>query len=72
MRIYANLIGNWVDITEDGTVADGKNPILYFKETLSFLENSTVAECFKYGYIHVQYHGHDYCIHPSMIQFIDY
>ena len=71
MRIYANLIGVWTDITESGTVANSQNPVKYFKENLSFCENSTVAECFKYGYIHVQYQGHDYRIHPSMIQIID-
>ena len=65
MRIYANLLGNWTDITETGTVADCQKPVTYFTE------NSTVAECFKYGYIHVQYQGHDYRLHPSMIQIID-
>ena len=47
MRIYANLLGNWTDITETGTVADCQNPVTYFTENLSFLEGSTVAECFK-------------------------
>ena len=71
MRIYANLLGNWTDITETDTVADCQKPVTYFTENLTFLEGSTVAECFKYGYIHVQYQGHDYRLHPSMIQIID-
>ena len=38
MRIYANLLGNWTDITETGTVADCQNPVTYFTENLTFLE----------------------------------
>lgn len=72
MKIYANLLGEWTDITHTGTVADGQSPTLYFQENLAFVEGSTVAECFKYGYIHVQYQGHDYRLHPSMIQIVDY
>ena len=43
MRIYANLLGNWTDITESGTVADGKDPVTYFKDNLEFVSDSTVA-----------------------------
>lgn len=70
MRIYANLLGNWTDITDSGTVADHQNPITYFKENLSFNENSTVAKCFEYDYINVQYDNCNYRLHPSMIQII--
>ena len=72
MRIYANLAGTWTDITDTGTVADGQSPTIYFAENLTFAEGTNVAECFKYGFIHVQYHGHDYRLHPSMIQIVDY
>ena len=54
-RYYANLLGKWTDITENGTVEDGKSPSIYFEEMLTFQNGSTVAECFKYGYINVQY-----------------
>lgn len=72
MRVYANLLGDWIDITETGTVADFQSPITYFQENLTFMESSTVAECFKYGYINVQYNNHNYRLHPSMIQIVDY
>lgn len=71
MRIFANLLGNWTDITEIGTVADNQNPITYFKENLIFEENSTVAKCFEYGYIHVQYNGKDYRLAPEHIQIVN-
>lgn len=70
-RIYANLLGNWVDITEIGTVEDHQNPIIYFEENLRYIDDSTVAECFKYDYINIQYNGSNYRIHPSCIQIVD-
>ena len=69
-RYYANLLGKWTDITENGTVEDGKSPSIYFEEMLTFQNGSTVAECFKYGYINVQYGGKNYQIHPSCIQIV--
>jgi hypothetical protein len=70
-RIYANLIGNWTDITESGTVADHQKPLPYFEENLRYEGSSLVAECFKYDYIHVQYGDRDYRIHPTQIQIVE-
>ena len=72
MQIYANLLGTWTDITDTGTVADHQNPVTYFSENLTFNESEHLPECFRYNYIHVQYQGHDYRLHPSMIQIVDY
>ena len=71
MRIYANLLGIWTDITESGTVEMHQDPVTYFKENLRYIEGSTVAECFKYDYINVQHNNHNYRLHPSMIQIVD-
>lgn len=70
MRIYACLLGNWVDITDTGTVADYQNPVTYFKENLRYNEGSRYAECFRYDYIHIQYQGKDYRINPAFIQIV--
>ena len=70
MRVYANLLGEWTDITDTGTVADNQDPAQYFKENLIYGQDSAEAECFKFGYIHVQYEGRDYRLHPAMIQII--
>ncbi len=69
-HIYANLLGEWVDITTDGTVEDQQNPVTYFEENLRYIEGSTTTECFKYDYINVQYKGTNYRIHPSCIQIV--
>ena len=70
MRIYACLLGNWVDITDTGTVADYQNPVTYFKENQQYSEGSRYAECFRYDYIHIQYQGKDYRINPAFIQIV--
>ena len=70
MRVYACLLGEWVDITETCTVADCQDPVKYFEEHLEYQENSKYAECFKYDYIHIQYKGKDYRINPAFIQIV--
>lgn len=69
-RIYANLLGEWIDITEDGTVEDHQDPSTYFQENLVYEPGSKVAKCFEYDYINIQYHGRNYRIHSSMIQIV--
>lgn len=70
-RIFANLLGQWTDITNTGTVEDHQNPLIYFEENLRYIDGSTIAECFKYGYVNVQYNGTNYRIHSSCIQIIE-
>ena len=69
-RIYANLLGNWTDITEAGTVADHQKPLTYFEENLVFDETSKTAKCFEYGYLNVQYNGKNYRLAPEHIQIV--
>lgn len=70
MRIYACLLGKWIDITETGTVADNQDPVTYFEEHLKYGKNSRSADCFQYDYIHIQYQGKDYRINPAFIQIV--
>lgn len=70
-RYYANLLGNWVDITTAGTVADHQDPHTYFEEHLRYKDGQKVPECFLYGYINVQYQGKNYRIDPSCIQIVE-
>ena len=63
-KIYANLLGVWTDITNDGTVADYQDPVKYFQENLTYNDDSDVARCFKGNYINVQYNDKNYRIHP--------
>lgn len=69
-RIYANLLGEWIDITEAGTVEDNQDPTVFFNENLTYSENSKIARCFEYDYINIQYNGRNYRIHPSMVQIV--
>ena len=71
MHIYANLLGNWTDITETATVADYQDPVTYFKENLTFSNNSKIADCFEYGYVNVQYQGKNYRLTPEHFQFVN-
>lgn len=60
-RIYANLLGDWVDITDDGLL-EKCNPNIYIDES--------IQDMFKYDYINVSYNGKDYRIHPTFIQVV--
>jgi hypothetical protein len=70
MRIYACLLGEWIDITETATVADCQNPVTYFQENLRYEDGARNAKCFEYDYIHIQYQGKDYRINPAFIQIV--
>jgi len=60
-KVFANLLGEWIDITEDGTLHNRK-PLTYVDEE--------IHEMFKYDYINVGYNGKNYRIHPSLIQVV--
>ena len=45
MRIYACLLGEWIDITETATVADCQNPVTYFQENLRYEDGARNAKC---------------------------
>ncbi|MCL1987285.1 MAG: hypothetical protein FWG64_04865 [Firmicutes bacterium] len=69
-RYYANLLGNWTDITENGTVNHNEDVTKYFDENLTYGEESKIAKCFEFDYINVQYQNKNYRLHPSMIQIV--
>ena len=69
-RYYANLLGTWTDITDEGTVNDHQPVPTYFEEHLYFKPGAMVAECFEFDYINIQYKGKNYRIHPSCIQIV--
>ena len=72
MKIYANLLGNWTDIT-NATVFSGNPALKYFQEELlnPITKNSKSTKLFEYDYINIEYNAHQYRIHPSQIQIID-
>lgn len=62
-KVYANLLGEWIDITDTGTIDDNQDPKIFIRE--GGLETLS-----KYDYINVQYDGKNYRIHPSLIQIV--
>lgn len=61
-KIYANLLGNWTDITSDGLLNE-ENPITYYREQ--------IQDMCKYDHVNVFYKEKTYRIHPSMIQIVN-
>lgn len=68
-RYYANLLGQWTDITDDG-LAENEKVSTYFQDNLTYDENENVARCFKGDYINITYGEKSYRIHPSCIQIV--
>ncbi|MBY0755058.1 hypothetical protein K5V21_06275 [Clostridium sardiniense] len=60
-RVYACLLGNWIDITDEGLLHNRK-PLTYIDEE--------IQDMFEYDYINVQYDNKNYRIHPSLIQVV--
>lgn len=69
-RVYANLLGVWTDITDNGTLADHQDPLEYLENALVYDRKTQIAKCFEYDYINVQYDHKNYRIHPSCIQIV--
>lgn len=61
-KVYANLLGNWVDITTDGLINEYEVS-LYIREQLQ--------DMCKYDHVNVFYKDKTYRIHPSMIQIVN-
>lgn len=61
-KIYANLLGNWTDITSDGLI-NQSDPVTYYKEQMQ--------DMYKYSSVNVFYKEKTYRIHPSMIQCVN-
>ena len=68
MKVYACLLGNWIDITSSGKIFD-RDPVIFFKEEIGLTQND-VFKSFEFDYVNVEYEKNMYRIHPSMIQFV--
>ncbi len=68
-KIYANLIGNWTDITHTGTI-EKCDPLTFISEQLTYKDGDYTAKCFKYDYVNIEYGNANYRIHPSQIQIV--
>ncbi len=68
-RVYACLLGDWIDITNTGTI-ENESPLTYITEELGNCGNNDTFKSFQYDYVNIQYNRKNYRIHPAMIQIV--
>lgn len=68
-RLYANLLGNWTDITDSGYV-DGY-PVKEFLQNLHYEEGSFKAAGLEYDYVKIAFGDKEYRINPVMLQIVN-
>ncbi len=61
MRIYANLLGTWTDITDSGLIQN-TDPVTYYAK-----EWSTI---FELEFVNIRSGDKNYRIHPSHLQIV--
>ena len=70
-RVYACLLGNWVDITKSGTVQTYK-PVDYFESHTSNPDISLMmGSRFCFEFVEVKYENKYYKINPALIQIVE-
>ena len=70
-RVYACLVGQWIDITDSATINGKYKPLDYFSRKTMHCEDSLLAECFRYDYIDIHFEKKIYRISPTLIQFVE-
>lgn len=62
-KIYANLLGVWIQLNDSNATLDSHiPPSVWLEECLQ--------DAFKFDYINVQYDNRNYRIHPTMLQIV--
>lgn len=67
-RIYANLLGDWTDIT-DGGLVDGY-PAKELIQNLSYEKGSYKAKGLEYDYVNITFGEKSYRINLAMLQIV--
>ena len=61
-QVYANLLGNWVELT-DGATIEKYDPVTWYKgDGIDLMD--------QFCYVNVQFRGANYRVHSSQIQII--
>lgn len=77
IKVYACLLGNWVDLEEDPKCVMGDNmsrPSIWYKEGAELWapnKRETQNTYYQLDYIYIHYKGKDYRINPIFIQIVD-
>ncbi len=73
-HIYANLIGNWVDLTIEPTATiNEKKPYLWWEESATMyapFDRKQENTMYELPYINIDYKGANYRISPTQIQVV--
>ena len=70
-RYYANLLGNWTEITTLGTAQGSLASEKPVGRNVIPVPDCSPKELFGYDVVLVEYDGRNYWIHPSCIQVIE-
>ena len=74
-KIYACLLGNWVNLSDDPNCVMGKNhsiPSIWYEENASIWSPNSKEEhtYYQLDYVEIHYLGKDYRINPIFIQIV--
>lgn len=77
-RIYANLLGDWVDLCGDPECTIGElhtNPLVWWEENAQIYaptsrDKKYENSLYSLDYVHIYYKGADYRINPLFIQVV--
>ncbi|MUG45480.1 hypothetical protein [Paenibacillus woosongensis] len=75
-KVYANLLGEWVDLTADDECVMGPRfvaPSLWWEENAEIWSPNKKEEhtMYQLDYVHIRYKGKDYRINPIFIQIVE-
>lgn len=70
-RYYANLLGNWTDITDSGTIQGALASETVVGQNLVQFPSMPSQTCFGYDFVLVEYDGRSFWLHPSCIQIVE-
>ncbi|CZQ83608.1 Hypothetical protein Tpal_466 [Trichococcus palustris] len=76
-KVYANLIGSWVDLSTDDSCVMGPrmtSPYIWWEENaelFSPIQKKEENTMYNQDYIVIHYKNRDYRIHPIFIQIVE-
>lgn len=77
LRVYANLLGEWVDLSEDENCVMGQNmvrPSIWWEENAEIwspIQKTEEHTMYQLDYVHIHYKRKDYRINPIFIQIVE-
>lgn len=76
-QIYANLLGEWVNLSDDENCTMGPNmtrPAIWWEESAKIyspIQKDEADTMYKLDYVKIHYKGKDYRINPIYLQIVE-